>query len=65
MTETADCECCIPPLLSSAQREPSREYLSCVEREEELGLDQNSRFSEREGTDIRSVHQEGIRSQGR
>ena len=32
---------------------------------EELGLDQESRFSEREGSDIRYVHQEGIRSRGR
>jgi hypothetical protein len=54
-----------PLPLSSAQREPAREFLSCVEREEELRLEQESRFSEREGTDIRYVRQEGIRSQGR
>jgi hypothetical protein len=36
MTETADRECCAPPPVSSAQGEPTREYLSCIEREEEL-----------------------------
>jgi hypothetical protein len=33
--------------------------------QEELGLDQESRFSERKVTDIRYIHQKGIRSQGR